>query len=322
MRVPACPVWSCWLPVATTSCCKRRTAWPTSNAGVPLTLASVFDIGSTSKQFTAACVLLLQADGDLSVEDPVRRYVDELPACCDSIRLRHLLHHTSGLPDYIALLQQQGHKVVDRTDNDDALDELTGIDGLTFECGSRWQYSNSNYLLLSVIVERVSGLPLAQFARERVFEPLGMKHTHIHESCTELVPNRALAYSKSLRGGWGLDYSGWEQTGDGAVFATVGDLLTWSRNFETGDVGGPALLAAMAQPGSLDDGSRLDYGTGLIFERLGDRDVVSHGGAWAGYRAELLRVPSERLTVVCLANRGDANPSRLARRIARIALPE
>ena len=289
--------------------------------GVPLTTDSVFDIGSTSKQFTAACALLLEQDGALSLEDPVRKYVDELPALCDGVRLRHLMLHTSGLPDYIGLLLAAGAATQDRTTTDDALDALAEIDELQFAVGSRWAYSNSNYLLLSVVVERVSGLPLAEFARTRIFEPLGMKATHIHRDCTELVPNRALSYSRGM-GGWRWNFSSWEQTGDGAVFTTVGDLLRWARNFEHGEVGGRGLRDAMARAGKLDDGADIDYGTGLIWERFEGRRAVSHGGAWAGYRAELLRIPSERVTVVCLFNRDDLDPSRRARKVAKLVLAQ
>ncbi len=286
---------------------------------VPLSVDSVLDIGSTSKQFTAACVLLLQQDEKLALDDPIRRHVDELPACCEPVTLRHLMLHTSGVPDYIGLMTAGGADVEDRTTNDDALDALAKVDALAFDPGTRWAYSNSNYLLLSLVVGRVSGRPLPAFAQERIFGPLGMASTHVHEQCTDLVPNRALSYSKSARGGWRWNFSNWEQTGDGAVFTTVGDLLKWSRNFAHGPVGGEALRAAMARPGALDGGEPLDYGCGLVFDELDGTPIVSHGGAWAAYRAELLRVPAEELTVVCLCNRDDLNPSQLARRIARLA---
>ena len=284
---------------------------------VPLTVDSVLDIGSTSKQFTATCLLLAEQDGKLDLADEVREYVDELPACCNGVTLRHLMLHTSGVPDYIGLMLAGGAAVEDRTSNDDALAALAGIDRLDFAVGSQWQYSNSNYLLISQVVERATGLPLPEFAQTRIFDVLGMQNTHVHRDCTTLVPNRALSYSRG-NGGWRWNFSNWEQTGDGAVFTTVGDLLTWARNFEHGRLGGQQLLDRMSRPGHLDDGGEIAYGTGLIFERLGEHGVVSHGGAWAAYRAELLRIPALGITVVCLCNRDDINPSRLARRIARL----
>ena len=287
--------------------------------GVPLTVDSVLDIGSTSKQFTATCLLLAELDGKLSLDDPVRKHVDELPACCEGVTLRHLMLHTSGIPDYIGLMIEGGAQVEDRTGNDDALAALAKIEKLDFPVGTKWEYSNSNYMLMSQVVERTTGLSLPDFAQSRIFDVLGMKHTHVHRDCTSLVPNRALSYSRGP-GGWRWNFSNWEQTGDGAVFTTVGDLLTWARNFERGDVGGAKLLDRMSRPGRLDDGTDIDYGTGLVFERIGEHRVVSHGGAWAAYRAELLRIPAKRITVVCLCNRDDMNPSRRARRIAGLVL--
>lgn len=286
---------------------------------------AVFDIGSTSKQFTATCLLLLAQEGALSLDDPVRQHVDELPECCAPVTLRHLMLHTSGLPDYIGRMLEGGHEVEDRTGMDEALESLVRIDKLEFPPGTRWQYSNSNYLLLSIVVEGASGQALADFAAERIFTPLGMRDTHVHRDCTALVPRRALSYSRGGPGGWRWNFSNWEQTGDGAVFTTVDDLLRWSSDAAVGVVGGDALRAALARPGALDDGGELNYGAGLIFERetfdgLGERLVVSHGGAWAAYRAELLRVPEERLTVICLLNRDDLHPDRIARRIAGFAL--
>lgn len=286
---------------------------------VALTPQSVFDIGSTSKQFTAACLLLLAQSGDLSLDDRVREHIDELPACFDPVTLRHLMLHTSGVPDYIDRLAERGADDEDRTTMDEALAVLCDVERLDFATGTRWAYSNSNYLLLSLVVEYESGLPLPQFARERIFEPLGMAHTHIHADCTALVPNRALSYSRSS-GSWRWHFSNWEQTGDGAVFTTVGDLLIWARNFRHGRVGGQALLEAMAKRGRLDDGSAIDYGAGLVFGRIGERVTISHGGAWAAYGADLLRIPDRDLVVVCLCNRDDIDPTRLARRIAKLAL--
>jgi len=287
---------------------------------VPLHPGSVLDIGSTSKQFTAASLLLLADDGALSLDDPVRKHVDELPGCCQPVTLRHLMLHTSGIPDYIGLLMKAGHRLESVTTMGDAIESLLDVDALEFPAGSRWAYSNSNYVLMSEVVERVSGLPLTQFAHERIFEPLGMAHTHIHRRCTDLVRDRAFSYSRSTTGGWRWNFSNWEQTGDGAVFTTVGDLLKWSRNFHHGKVGGGALLAAMARPGRLDDGSELSYGAGLGFGELAGHPVVRHGGSWAAYRAEFLRVPSKELTVICLCNRDDLNPMRLVDRMARLAL--
>lgn len=289
---------------------------------VPLDTGSVFDIGSTSKQFTAACALLLEQDGVWSLADPVRKIIQELPACCEPVTLRHLMLHTSGIPDYIGLLVRGdgGHHFEDRTTPGDALEALGAIAALDFATGSRWAYSNSNYFLLAVAIERAAGTTLAEFARQRIFAPLGMEQTHVHTDCTQLVPDRALSYSRARSGGWRWNFSNWEQVGDGAVMTTAGDLSKWARNFTTGAVGGERLQQAMARPGTLDDGTPIDYGAGLMFGNLEGTPCVSHGGAWAAYRAELLRVPAADLVVIVLCNRDDLEPSSLSRRIAQAAL--
>lgn len=288
---------------------------------VPLTPDSVFDIGSTSKQFTAASLLLLEQEKKLSLGDAAKKHVAELPECAAAITLRHLMLHTSGLPDYIGLMAKAGFDLEDKTSAEDALRALGKVEALDFPTGTKWEYSNSNYFLLSEVVERVAKRPLAEFAHERFFEPVGMRHTHVHADCTQLVPKRALSYSKGPRGTWRWNFSNWEQTGDGAVFTTVGDLFLWAQNFETGAVGGPELLATMSAPGTLDDGTALEYGAGLMFHGDNGRKIVSHGGAWAAYRAELLRVPAEKLVVVCLMNRDDGNPSAVCQRIAQALRP-
>lgn len=289
---------------------------------VPLTVDSIFDIGSTSKQFTAASVLLLEHEGKLALGDPAQKHVPDLPACCEAVTVRHLVLHTSGIPDYVGLLAKAGSHLEDRTTAAHALAALKQLAKLDFAPGTKWAYSNSNYFLLSQVVERAAGTPLTAFAQERLFTPLGMTHTHIHDDCTLLVPDRALSYSRVRGGGWRWAFSNWEQTGDGAVMTTVGDLLLWARNFEAGKVGGDALLAAMGAPGTLDDGKPIDYGMGLMFTEIAGKRAIRHGGAWAAYRAELVRVPEAALTVVCLCNRPDLDPSRTCSRIVSVALRE
>lgn len=290
---------------------------------VPLQPKSVFDIGSTSKQFTAACLLLLQQEGKLALRDAAKKHIAELPACCAGVTLRHLMLHTSGIPDYIGLLAGGEHKhdVEDKTTPDDALQAIAKVAQLEFAAGTKWAYSNSNYFLLSLVVERASGVSLAEFAQQRIFGPLGMASTHVHVDCTQLVPDRAFSFTRAAKGGWRWSFSNWEQAGDGAVMTTVGDLHKWSRNFTTGQVGGDALRAAMGEPGTLDDGSKIDYGAGLVFLDLEGTPAIAHSGAWASYRAELLRVPSADLVVVCLCNRDDLDPAGMARKIARLVLP-
>jgi CubicO group peptidase (beta-lactamase class C family) len=286
---------------------------------VPLSPRSVFDIGSVSKQFTAMSVVLLAQDGKLSLDDDVRKWIPELRTYAKPITLSHLLHHTSGLLDYTMLLGATGASLEDAIGDDETLAVIARQRSLVFPPGSRWEYSNTNYFLLSLVVRRASGMPLADFARQRIFEPLGMKDTHIHVDHTQLVPHRAIGYDPRS-GSFAISMSNWEQSGDGAVHTTVEDLGRWDENFYSGKVGSPSALRLLTTPGKLDDGHPIDYALGLFVTQHQGLTMVQHGGGWAGYRAELLRFPTEHLSVACLCNRGDKDPVALAGQIGDLFL--
>ena len=288
---------------------------------VAITPQTVFDIGSTSKQFTAASILLLEKQGKLSVNDDVRKYLPELPDYGKKITILHLLNHTSGLRDYLELMTLAGINIDGVTDDDDALGIIARQKALNFEPGSEWLYSNSGYFLLSVIVKRVSGKTLAAFATENIFQPLGMTQTLYRDKHTQLVANRALAYDEKDRGaGYALAVSYFEQTGDGAVHTSVEDILKWDENFYSGQVGGAAFSAELQENGHLNNGKKLDYAKGLVVASYRGLPWVSHGGAWGGYRAQLARFPQQHFSVVCLCNVGNANPSKRAMRVADVYL--
>jgi hypothetical protein len=187
---------------------------------------------------------------------------------------------------------------------------------LNFEPGSEQLYSNSGYFLLGIVVGRASRKSLAQFAKERIFDPLGMVDTHVHDDHLLLVENRATGYQPRPGGAFGIDMSDWEQTGDGAVMTTARDLALWDANFETKKVGGEALHAFLHRCGKLADGTVTDYAGGLSISTVRGIKRVAHGGAWAGYRAQLMRFPDERISVLCLANTGACNPSEICMRVA------
>lgn len=286
--------------------------------GVPIGPDTVFDLGSTSKQFTAACVLLLEQDGELSVDDDVRRWLPELPDYGEPITICDLLHHTSGLRDYLTLFELAGISSQDWTTGADALEMIARQKALSFPPGSAHWYSNSNYFLLSVIVERATGQTLAQFAEARIFGPLKMERTHVHDDHRRLVPGRAIGYAQVGEGTFGLDLSDFEQTGDGSVFSTVEDLARWDANFYDPVVGGQELIDALRVKGKLDDGTEIDYARGLMLGRTGELDFELHGGAWAGYRAQMLRFPAKQLSLICLCNSGDLDPSHFVWRAAAL----
>jgi CubicO group peptidase (beta-lactamase class C family) len=271
--------------------------------GVANSVQTVFDIGSLGKQFTAFSILLLARDGKLSLDDDIRKFLPEIPDYGARVTVRNLLHHTGGLRDYIGLLSLEGLRTEDVTTEQDALDVLARQKAPLFAPGSRYEYSNSGYFLLGVIVKRVSGKSLRDFARERIFEPLGMSHSQYNEDHNRIIPNRATGYEVKDSGGFRIDMSDFEQNGDGGVLTTVEDLLLWDRNFADPAVGDRPLLEEMQTPGKLADGKPIDYAAGLRPGKYRGLQTVGHTGSWAGYRALLYRFPDQKLSVCILCNR-------------------
>lgn len=286
---------------------------------VPITPGSVFDIGSTSKQFAAATMVLLAQEGKLSLDDDVRRFIPELPEYERPITVRHLLHHTSGIRDYLGLLRLAGFRFDDVTTPDDALTAIVRQRALNFAPGDEHLYSNSGYFLLSIIVERATGRSLRDEARERIFTPLGMTHTEYLGSYNDIISNRAIGYAPTDEG-FEADMPRWLQLGDGAVFTTVEDLLYWEENFRSGRVGGTAMRDTMLTRGLLTNGDTLSYALGLMHGTYRGVRTVHHGGSWGGYLAQLLRFPEQRYAVAVLCNRTDVDPDALAHAVADIHL--
>jgi CubicO group peptidase (beta-lactamase class C family) len=279
--------------------------------GVPITAETVFDIGSVSKQFTAASILLLAEDGALSLDDDIRKYLLEIPAYERPVTIRHLLTHTSGLRDYTTLLALADYDSRDVTTVPQALAILTRQRGSDFAAGERFEYDNTGFFLASLIVERVSGQSLAEFAMSRIFRPLGMSGTRYAGSHSISVAGRATGYTPA-GDAFAIDMSNWEQTGDGGVQTSVQDMARWVANFDTHVVGRPTLTEAMARPGALDSGAPIDYGLGQFVGTYRGIDRVHHGGSWAGFKAVLQRYPSEQTSVIVLCNRGEVNPEALS----------
>ncbi len=290
--------------------------------GVPLTPQTVLDIGSTAKQFTAAAILLLAQDGKLSVDDDIRKHVPEMPDYGKPITLRHLLHHTSGIRDYIGILQLGGIKFEDVATEEESLALIARQKALEFSPGEQHAYSNSGYFLLSVVVERVSGKPIREFAQERIFGPLGMTSTLYLDDHTLVVPRLATSYLPRPEGGFRVVLSDWEQTGDGGIKTTVEDLAKWDRNFYDPKVGGPALIEQLQTTGVLNSGEKIPYARGLFVDEYRGLRRVAHNGGWMAFAAEMVRFPDERLTVITLCNIGNVDPSGLAQQVADLYLAD
>jgi len=305
--------WALWRDGAIVSSGARGMA--DLERRVPLSVDSRLRIASTSKQFTAASILALVEDGALDLETPVHELVEELHPFDPPVRLRHLVAHQSGLPDYLFLMDLKGYPPALPYSFDEALGVLARLRTTTFEPGTDYAYSNTNYLLMAEIVRRTSGSTLRAFAHERLFAPLGMERTHFSDDRDELVPDRALGYERGPDGAWRLSLTPLELVGDGGVFTTVGDLFRWTQELRLGRAERVGVLSAdgvrrQLKPFTLGEG-RGDYAFGLLIERVADGTLVSHGGAFVGYRADCLHCPEAGWGVAVLFNRADGRPTQV-----------
>ena len=289
---------------------------------VRLTPSSIFHVASVSKQFTAAAILLLAQDDKLTLDDDIRKHVPELPDFGTKITIRHLIHHTSGLRDQWSLLGFAGWRYArDLITDDDVLAVLTRQRELNFTPGERHLYSNSGYTLLAVIASRVSGKSFRAFTDERIFKPLSMTNTHFRDDFAEIVKHQAYGYTRQS-GTFKLSVTNFDTAGATSLLTTAEDLAKWDANFQNPVVGGTALVAAMEARGRLNDGSNIDYASGIAHGTHRGLKTISHGGADAGYRSALNRYPDQRFGVSTLCNLAQTNPGRLAQRVAEVFLAD
>lgn len=291
---------------------------------IPITPESVFYIGSESKQFAAMSILLLEEDGKLSLDDDIRKYVPEIPDYGHMITIRHLILHTSGLRDYFILWDLAGIDYANYIPEEAVLAMIARQKELNFPPGEERLYSNSGYLLLSVIVKRVSGLSLREFADKNIFAPLGMANTHFHDDPGLLIKNRALGHLLRDGGGWNLVAFRFALTGSGGIYTNVRDLALWDANFYNNRLGkgGQALIDRMLTPGTLNSGEKLSYACALTVGEYRGQPTVRHGGALGGYRSHILRFPGEHVSVIVLFNTGNVEPGVYAEKVADICLED
>ncbi|HEU4587041.1 MAG TPA: serine hydrolase domain-containing protein [Gemmatimonadales bacterium] len=288
--------------------------------GVPLTATSVMESGSVAKQFTAAALVLLQQDGKLSLDDDIRKYLPEVPDFGRTITIRHLLTHTSGLRDQWGLLGIEGRGPGTQVHSPmTALDLVAHQKMLNFPPGTAYLYSNTGYALAALIIERVSGKSLQEFSQERLFRPLGMRHTQWRDDFTRVVPRRATAYSPS-DSGYHTDMPFTNMVGNGGLLSTMDDLLRWNENLDHPIVGGQAFTEIMQTPMRLTNGRTIDYALGLgVGEYDGVREI-SHTGSTAGYRTFLARYPDQRVSIAVWCNNSGANAGALGHQVADLVL--
>lgn len=268
----------------------------------PLSVTSIIEAGSVSKQFTAAAILLLEQQGKLSLNDDIRKYLPEIPDYGDVIRIRHLMHHTSGLRDWGSVMEIAGWPRTTKTySNDDALMIVSHQKALNNKPGDEYIYSNSNFNLLALIVKRVTGMELAEFTRKNIFEPAGMTHTQWRDNYKRIVLNRAMAYRKT-REGFETYMPNEYAYGNGGLLTTTEDLLKWNEFYWGGKLGKPSLLPKQIAPDHLNNGVINPYGAALFIAHKKGWQYINHSGSTAGYRSFLLCYPQLKLSIAYLSN--------------------
>ncbi|HWS90010.1 MAG TPA: serine hydrolase [Pyrinomonadaceae bacterium] len=299
---------------------KRGLGMANLDYDVPNTTSTLFNLASVSKPFTAFSIALLAQQGKLSLDDDIRKYVPEMPKYDDTITIRHLIHHTSGIREYQALVLFGGLGTDNAYSDKDILNILARQKNISFKPGAKYQYSNSGYFLMGIIVERVSGKALRAFAEENIFKPLGMKNTRYFDNRFEVIKNRASGYmvgpDKSIRARSSL----YDLVGAGGVLTTVEDLYLWVQNFYEPKVGNKELISLLTTPGTLNGGEKMNYAFGMWRGEYKGLPVLRHSGNMSGYRAQILSFPEQKFTVIALSNNSAIFPNVIVNKLADIYL--
>ncbi len=284
----------------------------------PVSTTTNFRLASITKQFTAMCILLLAERGELSFDDTLEKFFPDFPAYGKEITIRQLLNHTSGLVDYEEFVpDSQATQVLDN----DCLDLLKKIDTLYFPSGTQYQYSNSGYAFLALIIEKVSGKRFADFLKENIFDAVGMSTTLAYENGRSAVANRAYGYS-FREGRWiQTDQSNTSAVlGDGGIYSNVEEMSKWISALWNYKLVSPETQRMAWTKATLNDGTPIEYGMGWHIETYRTITHPHHGGSTRGFRNHILVFPDEKLMVIVLTNRNQGNPIEEAHKIADLFL--
>lgn len=277
---------------------------------------TLFNIGSISKQFTAMGIVLLEQQNKLSVDDDIRKHIPELPDFGESITIRHLLHHTSGLRDLHGLLGLAGWRRGDLETNDDVYRIIKNQKELNFKPGEEFLYSNTGYILLAKIIENASQLEFDQWMKQNIFQPLGMKDTYVATSLNKIVPNNATSYYLREEFESAMEY--WGYFGSGNIHSTTKDLNIWLQNFSTPQNNWESAFDKLLSTTPLNNGFETNYGFGIRIEEYAGNKVIQHGGSVGGFRAIARTFPEEHLNIVILSNYSRSNIGSKANKISDV----
>ncbi len=287
---------------------------------IPISTATVFNIASASKQFTAFCIALLESEGKLSFDDDIRKYLPDLPEYEKTVTIRHLLHHTSGLPDH-SLIGLAGLQTDDVLTQGLILKLIKTQRNLASAPGEKFVYINTDYTLLAAIVEKVSGQSFKEFTKQNIFAPLDMINSHFHDDYEEIIKNRAYSYQVIDTSKYSNYWSNQSWYGAFGLYTSADDLIKWFLNFDDPKVGNADVIKQIYECGVLNNGQQLNYAFGLQIDNHKGFKRIGHGGITAGYSAYTFRYPDQNLGIILLANSNDFNPDAIADKIAAMLLP-
>lgn len=289
---------------------------------IPIAPTTIFDIASVSKQFAGFAIATLLHEGKLSLDDDIRMHLPDVPDFGTKITIRHLVHHTSGLRDWVQALVIAGGEMDDVISFKHILKMVRRQKELNFEPGTAFLYSNTGYNLLAEIVEKITGDSFREWTGTNIFKPLAMTSTHFHDDHEMIVRNRAYSYLSVKNNGFKNAVNNLTALGSSSLYSTAEDLAKWILNFDDTRIGGQAVVEQMHQRGVLNNGEQISYAFGLDTGEYRALKTVGHGGSWRGFRSHLLCFPDQKFGIVILCNLDTFNPLNLARKIADIYLAD
>ncbi len=286
---------------------------------IPVSSESIFHIASISKQFTVFSILLLQSEGKLDFDDDIRKYIPELPDFGETITLRQLASHTSGLRDQWNILAMAGWRMDDVITKEHVLKMLARQKDLNFSPGEEFMYCNTGFTLLAEVVARVSGITFAKFTKEMIFDPLKMSNTQFYDDHERIVRNRAYSY-EALDSSFKKKILNFANVGATSLFTTVEDLSLWAINFDTQMIGHPTIFDQMNAEATLNNGQTFGGAYGQFINDYKRLRKIEHSGADAGYRSYFGRFPNEKFSIIVFSNLANSDPEGIAMKVSDLYL--
>ncbi|MFO7799203.1 serine hydrolase domain-containing protein [Rhodohalobacter sp.] len=290
--------------------------------GIPIQPDSKFMIASISKQFTAASLLMMQQEGLIDLDENLKTYIPELPDFETPITARQMIHHTSGIRDLFSLLALNDVGLDNTTTPESTFDLISRVSKLNFVPNTEYNYSNSSYFLMSILVENLTEMSLREYADKHFFQPIGMTDTHFHDDTGMIVKNRAESYRPTDNGVGRFYRDNLDRVGARGLFTTIEDFAKWDANFLENKSNLQNFREKMLEVGIFNDGTEMDYAAGIRLSEYRKLYTFGHGGNYMGFRTSYMHFPDYELGVIVFCNRSNISPATHAREVSDLYLKE